>query len=209
MPFSSINRYIIIPKRLGRAQLFPPCHVYHFDTHSTGSTQYKSHALPLRGEHRVELEGQAAVASTHPCLSTSTFSTGYARQLRASAPRDIFPAPGSSLEEAGGPSSDSRHFWPNWAAPHTVTAGCVPAGWELHHHAARDRRGRVRKKRNRNTNAKQTQPGSRIFSVLRGLTGALPGPSLRGVRTWTRTHSTHAAAFRNRSDILPLLHSGN
>lgn len=164
----------------------------------------------LNLEFRLLLPAPILVSAAAP------FSAGYARQLHASAPRDIFPTPGSSLEETGGPSSDSRHFWPNWAAPHTVTAGCVPDGWERHHHAARDRRGRVRKKRNTNTNAKQMQPGSLIFSILRGLTGALPvepqllpRPSLRGTRTRTRTHLTHAAVFRNRSDILPLLHHGN
>ena len=222
MSFSSINRYIIILKWLGRVQLFPSCYIYHFDTHSTSSVQYKSHAFPLRGVTKLNLQiglllpTLILVSAVAPCLLAMPGScvplTPDGRGATPSTKGHI-PAPGSSLEETHGPSSDWRISGQTGQCSIRQSQLVVPVGWEYHHHAVQDQHGRVRKNRNKNTIAKQMQPGLLIFFILRGLMGALsvepellPGPSLRGTRTQTWTHLTHAAVFRNRSDILPLLH---
>lgn len=201
MPFSSINWYIIILKWLGRVQLFPPCHIYHFDTHSIGSAQYKSHAFFLRGDTvsnwqiRLLLLAPILISAAAPCLLTtpgSRMPLGPDGGGATPGTKGHIPAPCSSREDSHGPSSGQGISGQTGQCGVRQSQLVVSPGWEYHRHTLQDQHRCVRKERNKNTNAKQMQPGSLIFSFLRGLTGALsvepellPGPSLRGTRTQT------------------------
>lgn len=166
MPFSSINRYRIILKWLGRVQHFPLCHVYHFDTDSTGSVQCKSHAFPLRGDTVLNLQIRLLllVSAAAFCLLAMP---GSCVPLATPGTEGHILAPGASLEETHGPSSGWGISGQTGQCSLWQSQLFAPAGWEYHRHTPQDQHGCVRKKRNKNTNAKQMQPGLLIFSFLR------------------------------------------
>lgn len=190
--------------------------------YSTSSAQYQYHAFPLGGDSKLNLQIRLLlptltfVSAAALCLLVMPgCSVPLAPDSRGATPctKGHIPAPCSSLEKTCDPSS----YW----GISGQTGQCnirqsqlgVPAGWEYHCHAVHNRHGCVRKKRNKNTNAKQMQPGLLIFCILRAPAGALSvepelltGLSLQDTRTQTWMHLTHDAVFRNRSGIVLLLH---
>ena len=176
--------------------------------------------------HHAEVADEAAPVRTHPYLHSGTLSAGYSGQLCASGSRQWR---GNTKQAPRGTSLLPSHPWGRLVAPAQagiVLAKPVSAVYSSHSwlwlHVGntiailcRINNTWERKEITILMQSKCSQPGSLIFCILRGLTGALsvklellPGLSLRGTHTQTWINLTHAAAFRNGSDILPLPHHG-
>lgn len=135
MPFSSINWYIIILNCWGRVQLLPLCHTHHFNTRSTGSAQYKSHAFPLRGDTVLNfqihllLPTPILISAAAPCLLAapgSCMPLAPDGKGATSGTRGHFPVPVCFPRGDSWPRLRLGHFGPNWTVQRTAfTGGCA------------------------------------------------------------------------------------